>query len=297
MAASYGYTGYYKPPQIKKPNLAAAAAGHTSNADPFGLLTDTTDSARVARQNATPQTPGTTVIPAASHPAAGNGMGGVNVGAAPRTPVGPPTPAAYDINTDPALQTVNALTGMNDEQARAQALQQKQQQLLSYGDPSLVQGLLGDATLAQAAGANPTSTLAGLSQQRDRNTHDLTENLNKQNLGYSGYRVTQETQAGQDYQNALAQAAAGVNSNLGGIDSALAQALGQNQAQRIAAMQDAYGRHATDPGYDPNRPDGGTGVDTGPLTDTRSSGYAPQQALYDLLLKNAQDSNGRRGGF
>jgi hypothetical protein len=47
-------------------------------------------------------------------------------------------------------------------------------------------------------GANPTSALAQLAQLRTRNLGDLTENLNKNNLFYSGYRVTQEQQAAQD---------------------------------------------------------------------------------------------------
>ena len=82
---------------------------------------------------------------------------------------------------------------------------------------------------------------------RDRNVHQLTEDLNKQNLFYGGYRVTQEQQAGQDYQNALAAAAAGVQGNLDTINSNLAQALAANQAQRIAALQAAY--LANPPGY------------------------------------------------
>lgn len=276
MANRYGYTGYYKPPKLKAPTLATAAAGHPTAADPFGLLGRNAGAAPGSAPAISYGTPAKTVAPS-PHPAA---PAAVPPTAAPISPTPAPTPGAYDINTDPALQTVTALTGLSDEQARAAALKQKQDQLLAYGDPNLAQGLLGDATLAQAASQNPTSQLAQLGQQRDRNTHDLTEGLNKQNLLYSGYRVSQEEQAAKDYQNALAQAASGVNSNLGAIDSQLAQALGQSQAQRLAAMQAAYANHATDPGYDPSNPGGGTGVDTAALTtglavpDSRASGLS-----------------------
>lgn len=271
MAAGYGYKaptfGYQPAPKTPKVQpytpLQLAASGKTTSSDPFGLLTDTTDSARVARANPSPAP-----APHTSAPQVG-GAPAPQTGGAPNTPApgAPVAPVAYDINTDPALQTVNALTGMSDEQARAQALKQKQDALLGYGDPHLVQALLGDSTLAQAAGANPTSQLAQLGHQRDTNTHNLTESLNKENLLYSGARVNQENEAAQQYQNALASAASGVNQGIGGIDSQLAQALGANQSQRIQAMLDAESRHATDRGYDPNHPDGGTGVDTGPLTD------------------------------
>lgn len=281
MAKSYGYTGYYKPPKTPRtPSLATAAAGHATGADPFGLLTDTTDSARVARQNATPHTPGTTIIPSTSSAGvSGNGLGGVNVGPHVAPAVTPhPAPAAYDINTDPALQLTNALTGLSDEQAKAEALKQKQDELLAYGDPNLITKLLGDSTLATAAAGNPSSTLAQFGQQRDRNVHDMTEYHNKNNTFYGGARIVDEQQAANDYQNALAQAAAGVNSNLGGIESQLAGVLGQSQQSRLAAMQGAYGRHATDAGAtDPYTP-----TDTG-VTDPAASGPDPNQAGYGGL--------------
>jgi hypothetical protein len=163
----------------------------------------------------------------------------------------------YDITTDPALQAITALTGRSDEDAQAQAMNQRQGQLLGYGDANLAQSVLGDPTIAQAAGANPTSTLAQLGQRRTQNIHDLTEGLNKQNLFYGGYRVTQEQQAAQDYQNAPAQAAAGVNTNLDTIGSNLATTLAQNQAQRIAALHAAY----------QNQPPGTGGAPTGTVND------------------------------
>jgi hypothetical protein len=269
----YGYTGYYKPPPVRKmSSLAQAASGKPAAADPFGLLTDTTDSARVARMNATPHIQAHTVIPSSS--AAPSSPQAPQ--APPATPVNtaPKVANAYDIHTDPALQEVDALTGKTEEDARAAALQQKQAQLLQYGDPALARSLLGDETIAQAAAANPNSTVQQLGTQRDHNLHQLTEDLNKGNLLFGGYRINQEDQAGRDYQNALAQAAAGVNSNIGQIDANLASALGGTQAQHIQALIDAYNRHAADPGVDPGAA-GGTDPTAPPPPPPSDQGPGP----------------------
>lgn len=274
--AGYGYQapsyGYYKPPaapRVQTRSLAAAASGRVSPSDPFGL--DAGNGNVISPPHATPPA----AAPAGNPQAAWRLANPTQAGGAAVSPSGhavstAPTPGAYDINTDPALQQVTALTGMNDEQARAQAMKQKRDELLAYGDPNLAQSLLGDSTLAQAAGQNPTSTLAGLGQQRDRNTHNLTEGLNQANLLYGGYRITQEQQAAQDFQNALAQAAGGVNSSLGGIDSNLAQTLGQNQSQRTQAMLDAYGRHSQDVGAG-----GGTDAPPPGTDPAAAGGYDP----------------------
>jgi hypothetical protein len=230
--------------RYRRPSLTQAAAGKKKQADPFGLN---------GGQQAHAYAPPDAVV--------GNSQYGGQYAppkpqqtGAPVTPQGQPqntaptAPNAYDINTDPALQQIQALTGMSDEQARASALKQKYDLLLGYGDPELARSVLGDESLATAAAGNPTSTRAQLSQSRDRNLHDLTEGLNQANLLYSGYRVNQEGQAANDYQNALAQAASGVNSGLGQIGENLSGTLGQNEQQRVAAMQDAYNRHATEAG-------------------------------------------------
>lgn len=267
-AAGYGANspsyGYYKPPQVSRVgtgnrSLALAAAKPTTQQDPFGLLTDTTDSARVARQNATPAIPSKTVIPSSSAPAT----------SAATTPVAPPaasastapTPPAYDVNLDPTVQAISTLTGKTDEEAKAAALKQKQDLLLGYGDQNLASSVLGDQSIAQAAAQNPTSTLAQLADARGRNQKTLTEGLNGANLLYSGYRVNQEQQAANDYQNQLAQAAANVGGALSGVDSNLTSALGQSLGQRIQAMIAAGQTHAADPGAAPAAPDTGGATD------------------------------------
>jgi hypothetical protein len=128
--AGYGYTkpsyGYYNPTGRgdfpgASTQLATAAAKKPSAYDPFGLSGP--QNAGAAPGSAPPISYGNPkpAQPAAAAPqqtgAAVNPQGqGVNTA--------PTAPAAYDINTDPALQQIQALTGMNDEQARAQAKKQ-----------------------------------------------------------------------------------------------------------------------------------------------------------------------------
>lgn len=253
----YPSSGYgFAPPAPQKPRLsplALAAAG----ANPYGF--------QVAKNNAAgppsaapivkPKTAATT--PVVPKPAV-TSLPPVNPAAV--QPSAPPTSAAFDINTLPSVQATNALTGQSDEQANASALQQKQQLALQYGSADFARALGLDDSYATAAAGNPTSTLASLGQQRDRNETSLTEGLNQDNLLYSGYRVTQEQQAAQDYQSALAQAAAAVNGSQSTISNNLDSALGANQQARIqgktdatnTAIQDALASGETFSGYDAN---------------------------------------------
>lgn len=145
----------------------------------------------------------------------------------------------FDLQTDPALQMVDGLAGLSDQQAQAQALQERQQQLLQYGDPKLAAAVLGqnDPTVT-AAGQNQESQIAMLGRQRDKNLHDFETQLDP-SLTFSGYKVGQEQQLGQAYQDALAQAAAGVQGNLGTITGDLNAALAQNNTNRENALSQA----------------------------------------------------------
>jgi hypothetical protein len=302
--AGYGYAtpsyGYLKPPRTPRPgvtpgrSLAMAAAGRPGGGDPFGLLTDTTSSAHLmgtapiapARAPAAAPPVSKAAVDAAGGLSAVLGLGGLGPGVVlPGGVTGTaPKPAnAYDINTDPALQQANALIGLNDEQATAAALDQKKHLLTDYGDPELAKAVLGasDPTV-EAAGQNPFSTRAGLATQRDRTLHDLTEQLNQANLLYSGYRVNQEGQAAHDYQDALAKAAAAAGQGLSGIDANLAGVLAQSNRDRAATINDAYGRHATDPGAAASDSTGGT--DTSGLVDTSGAAPAPVDIAQALGL-------------
>lgn len=256
----------------KVPKLAQAAASK----DPYGLAPNNrAGPLGIGATFAAPQKPATT-------PKVG-GIGTVGTpivdystpSAVP--PNGPSTaPSAaevnsYDLSTDPAYQQIQALVGQSNSQATASALKQRQDLLLAYGDSNLASAVLGkDDPIAAAAGQNPTSTVAQLGQSRDRNLKTLEDQLNAANLGYSGYRVTQETQAGQDYQNALANAAAALNQNLDTVGSNLAAALAGNNQQLVSGINSAADRASqasiasgTDPGaVDPNAlaPAAGSGL-------------------------------------
>jgi hypothetical protein len=270
MAQPYGYMNYYQP--SRQPSLAQAA----QTKDPYGLAPNNRSgplgigsSTGFAAPPVTPRpayTQGQVRSSLAANPNASHGayMGPVM----PQQYSAPPTAAAvnsYDLSTDPALQQIQSLAGLSDQQAQSGALQQREQLLLAYGDPNVASSVLGatDPTVAAAA-QNPTSTVHQLGEQRDRNLKTLDDQLEGQNLGYSGYRVTQETQAGQDYQNALAQAAAQLNQNLGGVDSNLAAALAANNEQRVQGINSAADRAAQQAAA--------TGVDPGALAGAAAGG-------------------------
>lgn len=316
--SSYGYMSMYKP--IARRNTSGAgslARAAASQRDPYGLAPNNrsgplgigggTGFAAPAKKSAAPAVGG-----ASPDARGGSAETNPNQSAAGSHPLIPtPTPTAaqvnhYDLNTDPALQQIQALAGLSNEQAQAAALKQRQDQLLAYGDQSIAESILGAGDpIALAAGKNPTSTVAQLGQSRDRNLKSLTEALNQQNLGYSGYRVTQEQQAGQDYNNALAQAAAGLNSNLGTIDSNLTGQLSANQQQVAQAINDAANRAAQqaltsgvdpgaiDPSTDPNAlataaAGGGSGEASGGAagiggTTAPAVGMTTNDLLYQLL--------------
>lgn len=259
-----GYVQTYKPPAPRKPalSLALAAAGAPSAANPFGFRTARNTTAFAAPTAAAPVQPRRPVSAATSPVVAPAARPGVNPTVT--APAAPPTPAVYDINTDPALQQVGIDAGLSDEQANAQALKERQQLALGYGSSEFARALGLDDSYAAAAAGNPSSTLAQLGQQRDRNSKSLTDQLNSANLLYSGYRVTQEQQAAQDYQNALAQAAAGVNSASDTIGSNLSGVLLGNQKAREQAINDAYNRSLqqalANPPAAPSSSSGGTGT-------------------------------------
>jgi hypothetical protein len=274
MASQYGYASYYKPP--KQPTLAQAAAAK----DPYGLAPNNrsgplgigSSTGFAAPSPSTVKAPAHVVTAQDAQSPIGKGILGLlpnGSQAVGQRPAAPPTAQnAYDLNTDPALQQINALVGLNDQQATAAALKQKQDLLLAFGDPTVAAAVLGqNDPLVQAAAQNPTSTVNQLGQQRDQNLKSLLDQLNPLNLDYSGYRVTQEQQNQTNFQNALAQAAAGLNSNLDQVTGNLNSALSANAAtlaQAISAAQDRASQQSTTTGTDPGATTGAPGpTDTG----------------------------------
>jgi hypothetical protein len=222
-------------------SLASFATGHAGPNDPFGLT----------GQNAGPPgppPPGPPSPPGAPPPPTGNGAGQQQQ---PPTPQGYPTtgtsgepapPPQYDISTDPVLQQVYAMTQRADQNAQASALAAREQALLAYGDPTLAAQILGGADPnVLAAGRNTESELAQLARGRDQALNAFDTTLDP-SLAFSGYRVASEGQLGQNYQDALARAAAAIQSQLGGITDTLNSSLGADEQQREQALADAYAR-------------------------------------------------------
>lgn len=282
MTQNYGYVPYYRPP--KAPTLAQAAGSGT---DPFGISGRSSVAGGVLGLGASRgfAAPSHATPPVAHQPAQNTNSSLVNavarlgiggIGQNGQQQQGAAAVNRYDLNTDPALQQIQALIGMSDEQAQAQALKERQNLLLQYGDPDVAASVLGaNDPFVQAVGDNPTSTVKQLGQQRTRNLKDLLEQLNQSNLAYGGYRIDQEQQAQNDYQNALAQAAGGLNSNLDQVSGSLSQAMSANQAQLAQATADAAARAAAngdtgapppdpapapDPGAPPIASGGGAGI-------------------------------------
>lgn len=247
---AYGYTapsyGYRAPaaPRQRQPvgplAMAAAGAGAPSPQDPFGLLSvphagqavipelssqNQPAAHTVAQQQ--PQAPMPMVVPQATTPGA----------------AAAPTPSTsgfqFDLNTDPALQAVKIDTGQSDAQAQAAALAAKQQALVDYGDQGLAASVLGaNDPFTQAAAQNQESTLAQLGRQRDQALSSFETQLDP-SLTFSGYKIKQENQLGQNYQDTLAKAAAAIRNQLSGIGSQLSSALGQNKMTRDQALAQA----------------------------------------------------------
>lgn len=174
-------------------------------------------------------------------PGGDQGPGGNQGGGQPPPPGGNPY-SQYDLNSDPVLQQVNAITALADQNAQAAALRNREQLLLNYGDPALTASLLGaNDPYVQAAGQNQESTLAQLLRSYHHGLQNFDTNLDP-SLAFSGYRVGQEGLIGQSYQDTLAQAAAGIQSGLGGITDQLNHQLEADNAQRAQALADAYQR-------------------------------------------------------
>lgn len=156
---------------------------------------------------------------------------------------GAPTPSAgmFNFMTDPALQQVNAMVGLSDQQAQAQALKERQQLLLQYGDPNLAAAVLGagDPTV-QAAAQNQESDMSQLGRQRDQNVQGFEQQLDP-SLAFSGYKIGQEKLLGQAYQDALAKAASGAQSGLDTINGDLNAQLQQNAFQAMMAALASQG--------------------------------------------------------
>lgn len=221
----------------------------------------------------------------------------------PVTPVSPtktvsPTPAAqpsstpvaqsanplYDYTTDPILQQVQAQSTQANADAQAAALASQKQLAIQYGDVDLANSL-GDTATAQAAGANPFSIYGMLNTQQPKDELALDESENKNNLYYSGDRVTQQGNLANQYGATRAQDAAQEQAAQQQIQATqLAAQLAAQQAV-TQAQSDAYNRYlqqllANPPSVDDSTASGVSSTPT-PVDGTNIyGGYLPPVAAY-----------------
>jgi hypothetical protein len=93
----------------------------------------------------------------------------------------------------------------------------------------------------QAAGLNQEGTVQQLLRAYQSGLHNFDQSLDP-SLAYSGYRVGQEGDIGQGYQDNLSQAASQIQAQLGGYSDQLNAQLEADQQQRVQALADAYNR-------------------------------------------------------
>lgn len=245
-----------------------------------------------ARRNTTGYSPVAPKRPAAFKPtpypelpAANTGVAGPgpNPGADYTGPPSAPSSAApmaiFDYTTDPILQQIQQLAIQSRADAETNALAAKKQLAIQYGDTALADQI-GDTNTRQAAEQNPYSVYGTLSKNQGRDTAGLDENLNKNNLYYSGARIVQQHDLADQYGQQRALAAGAEQTALGGIEQNRLSAYLAAHQNELQAHSDAYNRAlqwalTNQPSTGP----GVAGVDYGnPLGTGAGGDYSPVAA-------------------
>lgn len=180
-----------------------------------------------------------------------------------------PGGGSVDYSQDPILMQTQAAVQAQIAQAEAGALASEKQNLIRYGDPSLIAKVLGssDSATEQAAKDNSFSTVAELGRWNQRSLSGIDTTANRNNLFYSSTRgrdrglqqedmVRQQTRTGNQLQDVLSGIAQGL---LAQKQQGQAQLLGAGENAYMRAIQMAMAqRYAADPGTG-----GSAGADTG----------------------------------
>lgn len=151
-------------------------------------------------------------------------------------------PSSVDYSNDPILARVRALSQQNVQAAEADALAQKEQLAIGYGDPEFAKSMGLGETYAGAASANPFGTVQELARTyKRRDVFDINRPLSDtRNLFYSSERGRQLALSGEQNLRDKATASRAVQDRLASIQQAVVQAKLQAQAQQLAAEQQAY---------------------------------------------------------
>jgi hypothetical protein len=177
-----------------------------------------------------------------------------------QTPAANNVPAAYDWNSDPILQKVQALGTAGRNNARDEALKLKKQAAIQYGDENLTRQLVGDEGTALAAKGNPFSIVNLLRKDYEDENRIEGQQYNKRNLWYSGAHANELGENTRGYQQRTAEAAGGLQGLFGDIESQLANAILAANYEETGAEEAAYNRaleQALKYGIDPG-PAGGS---------------------------------------
>ena len=172
-------------------------------------------------------------------------------GSQPFQPSPPGGGGGYDIASDPIWQKIQTIDQATVSQAKAQALAAERQLAIRLGDAT---GITGDKNTADQATNNPYSTLALLRSQYGNTVTAHDEQLNKDNLFYSGARAKTLSDDANAYQQNVYTARQQAMDQLSAIQQALLGAENNAQAADTQGLQDAYTRginQAATYGYDP----------------------------------------------
>jgi hypothetical protein len=192
-------------------------------------------------------------------------------------------------NFDPVLAKLSALGEMSIANARTEAANAKKQALIDAGSEEIARGVGADENTLGAAKANPFSTQATLMKEYQDRQRQMDENLNANNLFYSGERIRQMGELERGRAQAETQFGGNLRGLLSSIDAQLQAAEEAELMRVIEAQIAAAGRGPTGPiGGGGSGGGGATGPlwdsppGTGPLSDPANgtfAGYTPSQPV------------------
>lgn len=202
-------------------------------------------------------------------------------------PTAAPPSFTFNPDEDPIVQMVKAAGQRSVQQAEGSELAGRKQTLIDYGYDPALSSLYPDQPTSDAAQQNPFSFLANLGHGYDVAGHNLDEQLNKQNLFYSGYRGTQLGELARSEGQQQAAGYGNLQHTLGALSDALLKARADAEGANLNAAGDAYGRY-TPPETAPNATAGANaaaalgGGDTSSPTPAAPGVSPAVQALLDI---------------
>jgi hypothetical protein len=188
-------------------------------------------------------------------------------------------PNAYNLDTDPIVAQIKAANLQSVSGAEAAALEGKRNLLTQFGSQEIARRILGanDPTLAGISDNPDTSlsTLGQLARSYREQGRTADENLNQQNLFYSGARVRSLRDLGYGQQKDTANATSALNDKLAGLDQAVLQAQDEARQREIQGRSDALSRavqfamqYGVDPGANGSEQPAATGSPASGVIDT-----------------------------